>query len=98
MSVAARRRVLSPWAVTITATAVSTYALDALATAAGVLLVASHALSGLQHWQALVFLAATYAAWGAGLRVNLRANWSLLERTGTSSNALSKAALRVLAR
>ena len=92
MIVAARRRLLSPWAVTITATAVSTYALDALATAAGVLLVASHALSGLQHWQALVFLAATYAAWGAGLRVNLRANWSLLERTGTSTNALSKAA------
>ena len=74
------------------ATAVSAYALDAVATAAGVLLVASHALSGLLHWQALVFLAATYVAWGAGLRVNLRANWSLLERTGTSTNALSKAA------
>ena len=89
---AVRRRLSTPWVVTIGATAVSAYALDAVATAAGVLLVASHALSGLLHWQALVFLAATYVAWGAGLRVNLRANWSLLERTGTSTNALSKAA------
>ena len=85
-------RPLSPWTVTITATAVSTYALDAVATAAGVLLVASHVLGGLQHWQALVFLAASYVAWGAGLRANLHANWSLLERSGTSSNALSKGA------
>ena len=91
-SPAARRRLSTPWAVTIGATAVSAYALDAVATAAGVLLVASHALSGLLHWQALVFLAATYVAWGTGLRVNLAANWSLLERTGTSTNVLSKAA------
>ena len=89
---ATRRRLLAPWALTVTATALSTYALDAVATAAGVLLVATHALDGLQHWHALVFLAATYAAWGAGLLANLRANWSLLERTGTSTNALSKAA------
>ena len=89
---AGRRRRLSPWAATVTATAVSTYALDGVATAAGVLLVASHALGGLGHWHALVFLAVTYAAWGAGLRANLRANWSLLEQTGMSTNALSKAA------
>jgi hypothetical protein len=89
---AGHRRRLSPWAATITATAVSTYALDGVATAAGVLLVASHALGGLGHWHALVFLAATYAAWGMGLRANLRANWSLLEQTGMSTNALSKAA------
>jgi hypothetical protein len=87
-----RRRSLTPWAVTITATAVSTWALDAVATAAGVALVASTALNGLAHWHTLVFLAATYAAWAAGLRANLRANWSLLEETGTSTNALSKAA------
>jgi hypothetical protein len=87
-----RRRSLTPWAVTITATAVSTWALDAIATAAGVALVASNALNGLDHWHTLVFLAATYAAWAAGLRANLRANWSLLEETGTSTNALSKAA------
>ena len=40
----------------------------------------------------LVFLFATYVAWGAGLRVNLKANWALLEATGTSTNAFSKAA------
>jgi len=89
---AGRRRRLSPWAATVTATAASTYALDGVATAAGVLLVASGALGGLGHWHAFVFLAATYAAWGAGLRANLRANWSLLEQTGMSTNALSKAA------
>jgi selenocysteine lyase/cysteine desulfurase len=87
-----RARRLAPWAITVAATAVSTYALDALATAAGILLVASHALSGLPQWQALVLLAASYLAWGAGLRVSLRANWSLLEQTGTSVNVLSKAA------
>ena len=87
-----RHRLLTPWAVTIFATAVSTWALDAVAAAAGVVLVASHLLSGLLHWQALVFLAASYAVWAAGLRANLRANWTLLEETGTSTNALSKAA------
>jgi hypothetical protein len=80
------------WGVTLTATAASTYALDAVATAAGVALVASGALRGLGHVLVLVVLAASYVAWGAGLRVNLAANWALLERTGTSTNALSKAA------
>jgi hypothetical protein len=87
-----RGRRLTPWALTIAATAVSTYALDALATAAGVLLVASAALGGLQPWQLLALVAASYVAWGAGLRLSLRANWSLLEQTGTSTNVLSKAA------
>lgn len=89
---AGRCRPRSAWAVTVTATAVSTYALDGVATAAGVLLVASGALGGLGYSHALVFLAATYAAWGVGLRANLLANWSLLEQTGMSTNALSKAA------
>jgi hypothetical protein len=80
------------WAVTFTATALSTYALDAIATAAGVALAASNLLSGLEHGLVLAFLGASYIAWGAGLRVNLRANRALLERTGTSTNALSKAA------
>ena len=40
----------------------------------------------------MAFLAATYVVWGAGLRVNLAANWALLEQTGTSTSALSKAA------
>jgi hypothetical protein len=33
-----------------------------------------------------------YAVWGAGLRVNLAANWSLLTCTRASTNVLSKAA------
>jgi len=42
-------------------------------------------------------LALSYVAWGAGLRINLRANRALLERTGTSTNALSKAAYDLVA-
>jgi hypothetical protein len=82
---------LRRWGITLTATAVSTYALDAVATAAGVLLAASQLLGGLGHGLVLAFLAVTYIAWGAGLRVNLAANARLLEQTGTSTNALSKA-------
>jgi hypothetical protein len=70
---------------------VSTYALDAVATAAGVLVTASGLLDGLNHELLLVVLLASYAAWGAGLRVNLVQNHRLLEATGTSTNALSKA-------
>ncbi len=46
------------WAVTFVATAASTYALDAVATAAGVLLAASALLGGADHGLVLVFLAA----------------------------------------
>jgi hypothetical protein len=80
------------WALTVVATAVSTYALDMVATAAGVLLVASQLLHGFNHVLLLVFLAATYVLWAAGLRVNLQANWALLRQTGMSTNVLSKAA------
>ena len=80
------------WFITLTATAVSTYTLDAVATTAGVLLAASHLLHGIDHALVLLFLAGTYVVWWAGLRVNLKANWSLLEDTGTSTNVLSKAA------
>ena len=38
----------------------------------------------------LGFLAVTYLVWAAGLRVNVQANWRLLEDTGTSTNAVSK--------
>ena len=62
------------------------------ATAAGLALAATHLLRGLDYLVLLAFLASTYVAWGAGLRVNLAANARLLERTGTSTNALSKAA------
>jgi hypothetical protein len=77
--------------VTVTATVVSTYALDAFATAAGVLLVVSQLLDGLGHGHLLAFLVASYVFWGIGLRANLAANSTLLEQTGTSTNVLSKA-------
>ena len=69
-----------------------------VATAAGVLLVASQLLSGIDHSLVLAFLAATYVLWGLGLRANLRANWLLLRRTGTSTNVLSKAAFELTRR
>jgi hypothetical protein len=77
---------------TLVATAASTYALDGFATLAGVLLTASHVFRGLGTWILLVLLAGTYVLWGAALWVNLKANWRLLEETGTSTNVLSKAA------
>jgi hypothetical protein len=80
------------WGVTLLFTAASTYALDAFAIAVGALLAASGLLAGLDGPLLLAFLAATYAVWGAGLRVSLAANWSLLDSTGASSNVLSKAA------
>lgn len=85
-----RRR--GAWVVTVVATAASTYALDGFAIAVGALLAASGLLTGLDRPLLLIFLAATYVAWGAGMRVNLAANWSLLACTGTSTNVLSKAA------
>ena len=80
------------WAITLAATAVSTYALDAVATVAGIALAASGALAGLGGGLLLAFLALSYVAWAAGMRVNLRANWLLLVETGASTTALSKAA------
>ena len=80
------------WLATLGATAISTYALDAVATATGATLAASGLLHGAPHALLLGFLALSYVAWGAGLRKSLSANWALLERTGTSTNALSKAA------
>jgi hypothetical protein len=80
------------WVVTALATAASTYALDAFAVAVGALFVASGALAGLDRPMSLSFLGVTYVVWAAGMRVNLAANWSLLTRTGASTNALSKAA------
>ena len=80
------------WAATVGATAVSTYALDAVAAGAGAALAASGLLHGAPHALLLGFLALSYLAWGAGLRKNLSANWALLEQTGTSTNILAKAA------
>jgi hypothetical protein len=87
----ARRRG-GPWLVTLLATAVSTYALDAIAAAVGVALATSGLLAGSDHPYVLLFLACSYVVWGLGLRANLTANWALLARSGTSTNVLSKAA------
>ena len=82
----------SAWLVTLLATAASTYVLDGFAIALGALLAASGLLAGADRPLLLGFLVATYVVWAAGLRANLAANSSLLERTGASTNALSKAA------
>jgi len=88
----------STWLVTLGATVASTYALDATATAVGLLLVASQLSAGLDHLTALALLVASYGLWGVGLRANLRANWSLLQRTATSTNVLAKAAFELTRR
>ena len=41
--------------------------------------------AGFDHVALLLFLAGTYVLWGLGLRVNLQADWMLLEATGTST-------------
>ena len=78
------------WAATIAATALSGYALDGVATVFGVALAASQILNGLDQTSLLGFLLVTYVFWFLGLRASLAANWSLLEATGTSTNAVSK--------
>jgi len=85
-------RTASKWLVTVAATVASMYALDAIATMAGLGLVATGLLADLPVPALLAFLVATYASWAIALRANLRANWALLEGTGTSTNALSKLA------
>ena len=83
---------IKKWSATIVANAVSTYALDTVATAAGVLLVASGQLSGIGIHAAAIVLGASYVLWACGLSSSLAANWRLLEMTGTSSSILSKLA------
>ncbi|XVV15414.1 guanitoxin biosynthesis pre-guanitoxin forming N-methyltransferase GntF [Actinoplanes sp. CA-131856] len=83
---------LRNWTVSVAATAASNYALDACAAAAGVALVASGLIAGFSQPWLLALLVVSYAAWAVGLRAGLRANWTLLLLTGTSTNVLSKAA------
>ncbi len=80
------------WVVSVAATVASNYALDAWAATAGVTLVASGLLAGLDRPWLLVLLVVSYVAWAFGLRASVRANWTLLVTTGTSTNVLSKAA------
>ena len=85
--------------ITLAATAASTYALDAVATAAGVLLVAIAAAERPRpHGSCSPSWPRRTCVWGVGLRANLRANWLLLRRTGTSTNVLSKAAFELARR
>ncbi len=93
-----RATALTSWTVTAGATLVSTYALDAVATAAGVALAATGLPQRGGHAAVLALLVASYIAWGAGLRVNLAANWDLLCRTGASTNLLSKLFFALAAR
>jgi hypothetical protein len=86
------------WTVSVAATAVSTYTLDAVAAAAGATLVAVGLLDDLRHEWVLAVLVASYLVWAVGLRTNLRANGSLLVATGTSTNVLSKAAYELTRR
>ena len=93
-----RATALTSWTVTAGATLASTYALDAVATAAGVALAATGFPQRGGHAAVLALLVASYIAWGAGLRVNLAANWDLLCRTGASTNLLSKLFFALAAR
>lgn len=89
---------ISKWSATIVANAASTYALDTVATAAGVSLVATGLLSGIGIHAAIGLLAASYVLWATGLSSSLAANWRLLETTGTSTSILSKLAYDLTAR
>ena len=80
------------WGTSLVATAASTYALDAVATATGLLLAASQLLAGANHTLLLALLVLSYGAWAVGLTANLRQNHKLISRTGTSTSVLSKAA------
>ncbi|MGO4832199.1 hypothetical protein AB4144_07870, partial [Rhizobiaceae sp. 2RAB30] len=80
------------WSATLVANAVSTYALDTVSTAAGVVLVTSGLLSSIGFGPAALILVISYLLWAAGLSKSLSANWQLLEATGTSTNLLSKLA------
>ncbi|CCH76928.1 putative Amine N-methyltransferase [Nostocoides japonicum T1-X7] len=86
------RRGRGRWLVSLLATSVSAYALDAVATACGIAVLASGSLDGLEGPALVLVLVASYAGWGLGLSRSLRANLSLLDRTGVSTNVVSKAA------
>ena len=91
MTIARTRVAGRNWAASAVATVVSTYALDLMATAAGVALVGTGLLDGLAQGWLLTLLVVSYAAWGLGLRANVRANSALLATTGMSTNVISKA-------
>lgn len=85
------------WLVTVAATVASTYALDAVATLAGIGLAASTLLAGIDHRLLIAVLVGSYALWAVGLRANLIANSALLEQTGVSTSVASKALYAMVA-
>jgi hypothetical protein len=90
-----RTRLALQWALTAVATVLSAVALDLAASIGGLLLLASGTLDGASTEAVVIGLVATYAAWFAGLRTNVVANWSLLEASGTCTNLPSKALFSV---
>jgi hypothetical protein len=80
------------WTVSTAATLASVYVLDAVATVAGIGLVASGLAAGLDRGWIITLLVAGYLIWAVSLRSALQANDQLLAATGTSTNILSKAA------
>jgi hypothetical protein len=68
------------------ATLASTYALDLVATAAGVLIAATRLLAGLPAPWLFAVLAVSYLAWALGLRTNLgAAGYEYLRGRGTTA-------------
>ena len=93
---AAGRARAARWGVTIGATVLSTWVLDVVATASGVVLVWTGLLADRAQHVLVALLVSSYALWALGLAHNLRANGRLLVVTGTSTNALSKFAFDVV--
>jgi hypothetical protein len=79
------------WGATAAASIVTTYALDFVATALGLLVAGSGLLAGIDYLTALALLLVSYVAWGSGLWAVIKANWALLQRTGACTNLLAKA-------
>lgn len=86
------------WIVTAVASLVTAYGLDVVATCTGLLLAGTGWLAGIEYGTGIVLLLLTYVGWFFGAWSILRANWELLQRTGTSTNLVSKAGHDIAAR
>jgi hypothetical protein len=89
---------LRQWMVTCVASLVTGYGLDVVATCTGLLLAGTGWLSGIDYRTGIALLLLTYVGWFFGAWSILRANWELLQRTGTSTNLFSKAGHDIAAR
>lgn len=93
-----RRHQLRNWFISAVVSVATTYGIDLVATAFGLLLVSVVSAMGVGHPVVVASWVASYALWWAGLRVNVHANLTLLERTGKSTNIVSKAAFDIASR